>query len=217
VKKFKQILILSIPLIGTIIFSVFLQTYLLSSPGLLKFITSQFGPYLIVFYIILQTITTVVPPLSAAFMQIAVLAVFGPITGNILLYLVMTPLYIVNFMLARRYGRPWVIKVMGEQALDNFDKLITDAGTPTLALLKVFQANVFDFIAYAYGLTKVDLRTFAVVNFVGGIPSAILSYFILSKFSNFAVAVGVMQILTILFAVGYVIVKRKRLKKSAQK
>lgn len=206
--KLKQILAIAVPIIATIVFSGVLQTYLLDSPEKLKFITSQFGSYLILIYIILQTITTVIPPLSAAFMQIAVLAVFGPVTGNILIYLVSTPLYIVNFLLAKKYGTPWVEKVMGEKALEGFDAFITDAGTPTLVLLKIFQANVFDFIAYVYGLTKINARTFVWVNVIAGIPSAYLSYLVLNKFKNFAVGIVTLQIMTIIFAAGYITIRR---------
>ncbi|OGY28542.1 MAG: hypothetical protein A3J50_00905 [Candidatus Woykebacteria bacterium RIFCSPHIGHO2_02_FULL_43_16b] len=68
--------------------------------------------------------------------------------------------------------------------MSKIDHYAEDVDTVTLVLLKILQGGYFDYISYAVGLTNISFRIFALVNFLAGIPSIILSYFIFSTFDS---------------------------------
>lgn len=214
--KIKQLLLLGIPFVLIIGFSLILQLTVLSQPDKIAGWLSSFGPSLILVYIILQTITIVIPPLGGLFLQIALLAVLGPFWGLVLTYLVVTPLYLVNFYIARRFGRPFIKRIAGKTAVARIDHYSRDVGTPALVILKVFQGGLFDYISYAAGLTQIPFKKFLVVNVLGGIPGTIIGYRILTSFDNFTAGIVTLVITGYLFIgisifVNHVLKKHKKI------
>lgn len=161
---------------------------------------SSFGPYVILAYVLAQTIAILFPPLGGFVLVIAMVALFGPGVALLLAYLVTTPVYILNFYFARRFGRPLVTRVVGKEALNRVDHYIKDAGTSLLIILRLLMGGSFDYLSYGFGLTKVSFKTFIVVNIVAGIPGTLLHYFILREFSSLTVAVLVFYGVTIILA-----------------
>lgn len=187
--KLKSVLLLGIPVTLAILLSVVLQATILTHQEEFNQWLGRFGPYIILVYIPLQTLTIIVAPIGGFFHQVAILALLPPLYAWLLIYLTTTPIYMVNFFLARRYGRPLVQKIVGKAALEKIDHLAKDVGTSTIIVLKLFQGNLFDYLSYAIGLTQIPLRTFTVINIFGGIPGTVISYFIFTRFENFTLAV----------------------------
>ena len=187
--KAKSILLLTTPIVTAFVLSMILQITILSNPDAFTTWLSSFGPFVILMYAILQLITIIIGPIGGLFMYIAVLAIFKPFWGLVLIYLVTTPTYLVNFYLARRFGRPLVEKIIGKHSMKKVDEYAEDAGNITLLLLRIFQSGLFDYISYGAGLTKVRFRDFIWINFLGGIPASLISYFILTRFDNFTVSI----------------------------
>jgi len=164
---------------------MFLQITVLSNPE--KFTTwlSQFGPFVLVIYILIQSLSVIIAPIGGFFIQVALIALFPTWIAFIILYLTVTPLYTINFFIARKYGRPIVKHIIGKKALDRVDHLAKDLGLSSLIILKIFQGMYFDYISYAVGLTQIKTKTFIIVNILGGIPATFISYFVVTRFSNF--------------------------------
>lgn len=120
----------------------------------------------------------------------------GPERGLVLSYLVTTPAYCLNFYLAKKFGRGIVQKFVGSKALGKIDHVAADAGVVALAIFRVLQGGYFDYVSYAAGLTKISWRDFLLVNFVGGIPGAVITYLVFSQFENFLAGVLAFYILT---------------------
>lgn len=192
--KIKPWLVIIIPVILVIISSYYLQGLVLSNQEELARWLLSFGPYIIFVYIILQIITIIVAPIGGFALVIAMIALFGPGLALVLTYLVVTPTYLLNFYLARRYGRPLVQKVIGKLTMEKIDHYVKDAGLFTLIILRCFQGGNFDYLSYGYGLTRVPFKTFALVNFLAGVPGIILSYFILKKVDNLTLGVILLYI-----------------------
>ncbi len=189
IKKYLSIILIGAPLVFLIIFSMILQITVLSNPERFTSWLSDFGPFVILVYVLIQSITIIIAPIGGFFIQVALLALFPKWIAFVIVYLTVTPLYMVNFYLARRYGRPIVKHLIGRKALEKVDHLAMDLGTSSLIILKVFQGMYFDFISYAVGLTKVSTKTFIIVNILGGIPGTLISYFVITRFENFTFGV----------------------------
>lgn len=197
--RLKSIILAATPITLTIIASLILQATVLSKPEKIASILASFGPFVILGYVIFQALAIIIAPIGGFAALIAVIALFGPFIGLILSYMVSTPTFLLNFYLARRYGRPIVEKIVGRAGLKTMDHYAQDAGTFTLIILKIFQGGIFDYVSYAAGLTQIPFKTFFIVNLLGGIPGSFVSYYILTKFSsNFT------QSIIILLAVAYI-------------
>jgi uncharacterized membrane protein YdjX (TVP38/TMEM64 family) len=182
--RIKTSLVFVLPFVLVISLSYYLQVTLLKDPDkYLKFLSS-FGPFVIILYIVLQALTIIIAPLGGFFLVVAMISLFGAEKALILAYLVTTPCYLINFYLARRFGRPVVKKVIGSRGLKIVDHLAEEAGIPTVVVFRVFQGMNFDYLAYGIGLTTISFKNFIIINILGGIPSAIISYFVLTRFEN---------------------------------
>lgn len=173
----------------TVVFSYFLQGLIISNRQEFTNWLSGFGPFVVLVYILLQAATVIFAPLGGFFLVVAMIALFGPAFALTIGYLVTAPCYLLNFYLARRYGRPLVEKIIGTVTIKKIDHYVQDAGTLTLIILRLFQGGNFDYLSYGLGLTKISFRAFALVNFLVGIPGTLISYFVITRFDNLASSV----------------------------
>ncbi len=188
-KDNKTLFLAAAPVVLTIFVSAILQVVVLSDTERIANFLLSFGSWFLIAYILIQFTTIVIAPIGGAFIWLPMMAILGPAKGMLLAYLVVTPAYFVNFYLAKRFGRKVVKRLIGEKALEKIDHISEDAGTTTFVILKVLQGGYFDYVSYAAGLTKMSWRTFTLINVLGGIPSAYITYFTLSRFDNFLAGV----------------------------
>lgn len=211
IKRFQSLILLSLPAIIAIILSFILQVTVISQPEKFTSWLSSFGPFVILIYTLVQTLTLIIPPLGGSFIWIGMLAVLGPAKGLVLSYLVATPVYCINFLLAKKYGRNLIQKVVGKGGMSKIDKYTNEAGLETLWILKIFENGYFDFISYATGLTNISFKNFLIVNFIGGIPSTLLTYLILKLSPNFLTSMILIQLLAGGLILISILIKKRRL------
>lgn len=210
--RVRSLILLSLPVIFSIGLSYYLQIYILRNQEDFTLWLTDFGPWVIAVYILLQILTVVIAPLGGFFMVVAMITLFGPGLALILAYLVWTPSYCINFYLAKRFGRPLVEKVVGDDAIKKMDEFVEDEGLLTLILTRLLMAGNFDYLSYGWGLTKMPFYSFLVVNIFAGIPAMILMYFVISSFSNLTYGIIAFYVLTTLLT-GTAIFLHYRLKK----
>ena len=210
--KLKSILVLAIPIGFALAISYYLQgQFLYNVEGIKEWLLS-FGPFIILVYVILQALSIIIAPIGGFVFALAIIAIFGPKIAVLLLFLTSTPCFLINFYLARRYGRNLVKKVIGEQGLKTVDHFAKDAGTLTLVILRIFQGMNFDYISYGVGLTNIPFKTFFWVNLLGAIPYYGIYYFVMTRFDNLFYSVMAFYALTFLFGgvtILYTHLKRK--------
>lgn len=213
--KSKPLIIGGLSLLATISLTIFLQHKIISRPDDIKIWLESFGAYTILAYIIVQSITIIIAPIGGMGAAIAVLAIFGPLWGNVIIYFVCTPLYIVNFLIARKFGRRVVKKLVGEEGLKTVDNYTNKAGTEVLILLKLMFGGYFDYISYAAGFTNISTKNFVLINFLAGIPGTIIMYLIFRFSPNFTIGVILLFIMPIVTGALY-LPFHKKLKKYLQ-
>lgn len=212
--QYKSLLVILIPILLAIILSFTIQRTILSNQEFYVNWLKSFGPWFIAVYILIQIVTIVIAPLGGFFIQVGILALLPPIQAVLLIYAVTTPAFFINFFIARKFGRPLVTKLVGTNAMTTVDTYVKDSGTAVLLLTKIFQAGIFDYASYAAGLTQIPIQTFFLINIFGGIPGLIVSYLILSFFTDFTIAIMILLFTAyIVFggAVMYLHIRRKRL------
>lgn len=182
--KLNSAFLLILPILLSIGVSYYLQYTVLKNQLDFTSWLASFGPYVIVVYIILQAIMTIIAPLGGFFLVVGMIALFGPGFALTLFYLVTTPCYLINFLIARNYGRPLIKKLLGEETLEKIDHFVQNEGLMALILTKLFQGGYFDYLSYAWGLTKIPFKTFAIANIIFGIPATAIIYFVFREFNS---------------------------------
>jgi len=80
------------------------------------------------------------------------------------------------FALARRYGRPFVLRFVKAKTLASFDAALGSGpllGFGAVLFLRVFAFTSFDVVSYAFGLSKIPFRWFVLATALGGVPKAV--------------------------------------------
>lgn len=118
----------------------------------------------------------------------------------------------LNFLLAKRFGRPFVSKLAGKESLQEIDKFSKEYGLGMLFVLRLFLLGLGDFISYGYGLTPIKFRTFITVSTFAMIPGYVLWYFLALKTGNIEQFLGLSVALTFvasgIFFAGHFLLKK---------
>jgi len=146
-----------------------------SNPELVKDFIAGFGLFGPFVLILLQTLQVIILVIPGPVFTIAGGYAFGTVMGTI--YSLVGTLFgsIVVFHLGRTYGRPFIEKLVNKKDLDHFDVYLKKRGeiglfiTRTMPIL--FPNDVVSFVA---SLTKMPLKRYAIISFIGFIPNILL-------------------------------------------
>lgn len=171
------------------------------------------GPLAPLVFMALNLLTYVIAPLSGTpFLFIGFYA-FGPM---VVFYSFLATFLaaIINFFIARKWGRPLVEKFIGKESMNQVDKLTKNYGLWMVFLLRIFQGGVGDYISYAAGLTSLKFHSYFIVSTLGYIPSAILWYFLSQKVQSptqFTILTTTMAVtFSVIFILASMILKKVR-------
>lgn len=176
----------------------------------------RFGPIAWLLYILLLVIA-VMSPIPDSIVILAGGFFFGPIIGTALTVVGQGLGAGIDFLLARKLGRKFVLRKFPKSAsvIDTYSKLL---GWQTVFTLRLFPTLSFDLLSYIAGISSLSLRTYMFATVVGLVPLAlittILGYSVQihsGSVALVAVLVGGACILTT-YSLFQVIVLRKRKK-----
>jgi uncharacterized membrane protein YdjX (TVP38/TMEM64 family) len=97
---------------------------------------------------------------------------FGAVWGTAYTMVGVTLGSVIAFLIARRYGRPVVERMLTEDAVDRFGTFTEEAGVPSLFIFVLVPVLPEDVISFVAGLAHFRLWVFAVVMFLGRLPAA---------------------------------------------
>ncbi len=213
--KIKTVIKLAIPLLIIISISLYLQINVISHPQRVTSWLSSFGPSIIFVYIVIQSLAIIIPPIPGSLVSIPMLALLGPLKGLALIYLVVTPAECVNFIIAKKYGRSVVTKLVGKKSMEKIDQYTKNASFGHLIVLKLLADSYFDYVSYGLGLTNITIPQFIFVNFVFGLVRAALSYYVLTKAPNFTSSILLLELTAGILTGGYLLFRHWHHKKMA--
>jgi uncharacterized membrane protein YdjX (TVP38/TMEM64 family) len=150
---------------------------LIADPTWLRETLAAFGPFAPVAFICLQAIQVVAAPIPGQVLGGVAGYLFGTWPGFLYSMVGVTVGSAVAFLLARRYGRPFVERTFDAGAVRRFDA-VTDDAAP-LALFALFLLPTFpdDLLCALAGVSPMRLRTFLALLIVGRAPSFALVAF----------------------------------------
>jgi uncharacterized membrane protein YdjX (TVP38/TMEM64 family) len=118
-------------------------------------------------YILLLASTIIFTPLPSVVVDIAGGLAFGTVLATI--YTIAGGMIgaTVNFYIARRLGRGFVERRLGQRAMTQIDMYAERMGAKLIFLTRLIPLFNFDWVSYAAGLTRMSYRSYAIASVLG--------------------------------------------------
>lgn len=118
-------------------------------------------------YILLLASTIIFTPLPSVVVDIAGGLAFGTFFGTIYTLAGGMLGATVNFYIARRLGRGFVERRLGQRAMTQIDMYAERMGAKLIFLTRLIPLFNFDWVSYAAGLTRISYRSYAITSLLG--------------------------------------------------
>jgi uncharacterized membrane protein YdjX (TVP38/TMEM64 family) len=160
------------------------------------------GRYAPVAFVVLQTLQVIVAPIPGQVLGGVAGYLFGAPLGVTYSMIGVTTGSAAVFVLSRRFGRPYVERVIDPDRLAQWDAFFERSGTVGLFGLFLLPTFPDDLLCAVAGLADVRLRTFLVLVVVGRTPSFLIAAYVGTRVADGAVvaAVTVAGVLIVLSA-----------------
>lgn len=153
------------------------QQGIFHSQAALEAFLARFGFWAPVIFTAVQAVQVVLPILPGAIGCLAGVLVFGPFWGFLYSYIGICVGSICAFLLARRYGAPFVRSISNPRTYDKYIGWLEKGSRfdKFFAMAIFFPVAPDDFLCYLAGLTRMSLRKMATI-IVLGKPASIALY-----------------------------------------
>ena len=170
---------------------------------------SKVGIFAPLLYIIIQIVGQTFAPLSTSALFIAGFIMFGKVS---IIYLIIVWLCssVINFYIARKYGKSFLSKLIGEEWITQIEKISKKLESRNLFLLRISSFYINDFASYAFGLTDISFPRYIFFTLFSIVPWAIIMY-IISKQNDTVLNTTIKLVISMIpFAIlTYIFFKRK--------
>ena len=129
------------------------------------------GPWGPVVYVFMMIVAVVIAPVPSSPLAIFAGTVFGTWWGFLWTMIGSLIGSMIDFWIARRFGRPVVVKLVSEKKLSSIEKKFSEHNLiATVFVLRLLPLPLFDAVSYAAGLTHMSIRGFTVATVFGLMP-----------------------------------------------
>lgn len=177
-----------------------------SSEAFKKYVTDQgvWSPFI---FLVLQIAQVIISPIPGNITSLAGGAIFGGINACLLSTLAITIGSIIAFYLARIFGKPLVIKLIGESTFNKYNKIFLEKGKTTFFLLFLLPFFPDDALCFLAGLSKMPCKLFLIYTVIGRLPGIIFSSLAgagaISLTASGWIIVGVLSAIVIYISIRY--------------
>ena len=165
--------------------------------GFIYHLLSTYGYIGLFLLMVLQTILVVIPSeaiialsgaLGLEMTKVILVGIAGLLAGAI-----------IAFFISRYFGRKIVLKLLGEEWIDEMDEWIDDNGTRAIFIARLVPLIPFDLISYVSGLTKIDFNKYLLATMMGMLPRIIFLVYLGSAAKSVLSIIGLGMDFIILF------------------
>ncbi len=147
-------------IIGTLFVLLFLYLSTLIEQSTVEALSLRLGVAGIFLMAMVILATQIFAPLSGTIGLFVGYKLYGYGFTLIIFYFVSLLSSIIAFYISKKYGRKYVIKLVGESNMSFVDKVVQAEAKTILIGLRVFGYFFFDFISYALGLTQISFKRY---------------------------------------------------------
>ncbi|WP_435319846.1 TVP38/TMEM64 family protein [Haloarchaeobius sp. TZWSO28] len=173
------LLVVVVVAVGLVLGTVVTGRYLwfLRDPDAIRTVVERFGPLAPLVFVLLQTLQVVVAPVPGQVLAFAAGYLFGAGPGFAYSMTGATVGTYLALLLARRYGRPYVERVVAPDALDRFDDFLGEYGLAGVFVVFLLPGFPDDVICFAAGMSDLDVRKLVLVSVAGRTPGYLVLVF----------------------------------------
>lgn len=147
----------------------------LSDPGQIRAWIEKLGAWGPLAIILLEMIQALLAPIPGQAIEAVSGYLFGPWLGTLYPMIGLALGSFITFSLARRFGRPLVVKLIGQQSMARLDDLVRRGGAPFFFLIWLLPFAPDDLACVAAGLTPMPTRQFLILMILGRLPGVFVS------------------------------------------
>lgn len=179
--------------------------YVLKDPEKLKVYVMSYEKYSVLVFIAIQVIQVIAFFIPGEIVQIAGGYIFGAGIGSIISLAGITGGSILVYLIANKFGKPFVQKIVSENKFDFLEKILA-AGSKKFIIFVLYLIPGLpkDVFGYICGVSDISLKDFALYSTLGRIPGIFISaYFGSQMFTgNIHLLLIIALIMSTLFVVG---------------
>ena len=177
----------------------------LADPAAIRTFVDGFGVLGPLAFVLLQAMQVVLAPVPGQVFALASGWLFGAFWGTVYSLLGATLGSVVAFALARRYGRPFVTRLLDESTLALLEDFSSDHGYTVLFVLFLLPGIPDDIICFVAGTTDLDIKQMTVVSVLGRLPGYVLVNLAGASLASaeYVTTAVVLVVLTLASAVAY--------------
>jgi uncharacterized membrane protein YdjX (TVP38/TMEM64 family) len=128
--------------------------------------------------ILLEMVQALLAPIPGQAIEAVSGYLYGPWLGTLYPMIGMAIGSFITFSLARRFGRPLVVRLIGQQSMARLDDLERRGGAPFFFLIWLLPFAPDDLACVAAGLTPMPPRQFMVLMLIGRLPGVFVSVWV---------------------------------------
>lgn len=98
---------------------------------------------------------------------------FGPVLGSVYVMIGATIGASVAFLVARYMGRKWVEGMVKGGRFEELDRRVEEEGWKIVAITRLIPLFPFNFLNYAFGLTRIRFLHYLIASFIFMMPGAV--------------------------------------------
>ncbi|MBF0447442.1 MAG: VTT domain-containing protein [Magnetococcales bacterium] len=162
--------------VGGLLAALIVLVVLLVDQALLNQVTSAIGPFGPVFLTLFLLLSQVLAPLPGAPGILLSLKLYGFDMATLMLMVSSVLSAMINFFLARRYGKPLVQRLLGPERMQTVDRLERADEVTLLLFSRLFGFAFFDLVSYAIGLTNISFGRYMLYTVLFSTPALGIQY-----------------------------------------
>lgn len=163
-------------------------------------------------FILVMAVSVLFAPIPNVPIFIAAGLAWGPVLGTLYCMAGLTLGSTAAFVLARKFGRRHLPRLIGHHAASRLDSMVDNMGGRVVFWTRLMPGVNFDWISFVAGMTSVPFRTFIVFSFLGMLPPTAITVAMgdaLTKNPAITLALGGFWVVSILATAGYFWMRRK--------
>lgn len=130
-------------------------------------------------FMILNSVFIVFAPLTSFPLWVASLALYGFWQTLCYVWISFNVGAVVNFWIARRWGRPVVSKLVGKKGVEKVDEITEVIGLQVLLIIRLIGGASSDYVAYAAGLTNMKFKPYFLVTLLASPPTTFINVYVI--------------------------------------
>lgn len=147
----------------------------LSDPEQVRAWIEGLGAWGPVAIIVLEMVQALLAPIPGQAIEAVSGYLYGPWLGTLYPMIGMAIGSFITFSLARRFGRPVVVRLIGQQSMARLDDLVRRGGAPFFFLIWLLPFAPDDLACVAAGLTPMPVGQFMILMILGRLPGVFVS------------------------------------------